>query len=84
MSLHNEASGSKFVTRKWKIINDQSSANYNAGNTVVLKSNLYDYSSVYILVKGDVIIGDIRTQVALKSCAPFNRKIETPKLIEKQ
>ena len=40
---------SKFVTRKWKIVNDQWNANYDVGNeiickTEVLKSNLWDYN----------------------------------------
>ena len=32
LNLLNEASGSKLVTRKWNIVNDQSNANYDAGN----------------------------------------------------
>ena len=53
----NEASDSKFVTRKWNIVNDQSNANYDVGNeiiynTEVLKSNLCDYNDAYILVRG--------------------------------
>ena len=31
LNLLNEASNSKFLTRKWNIVNDQSNANYNAG-----------------------------------------------------
>ena len=55
LNLLNEASDSKFVTRKWNIVNDQSNANYDVGNeiiynTEVLKSNLCDYSDAYILV----------------------------------
>ena len=43
----NEANNSKFVTRKWNIVNDQSNGNYGVGNeiiynTEVLKSNLCD------------------------------------------
>ena len=30
LNLLNEASDSKFVTRKWNIVNDDSKANYNA------------------------------------------------------
>ena len=45
LELLNEANDSKFVTRKWNIINDQSNANYDVGNEIicnseVLKSNL--------------------------------------------
>ena len=47
LNLLNEASDSKFVTRKWNIVNDQSNANYDVANeiicnTEVLKSNLCD------------------------------------------
>ena len=58
----NEASNSKFVTRKWNIIvNDQSDANYDVANeiicnTEVWKSNLCDLNDVYILVKGEITI----------------------------
>ena len=45
LNLLNEPNSSKFLTRKWNIINDNSNANYNAGNeiaydTKVLKCNL--------------------------------------------
>ena len=45
LNLLNEASDSKFVTRKWNIVNDQSNANYDLANetiynTEVLKSSL--------------------------------------------
>ena len=44
-NLLNEVSNSKSVTRKWNIVNDQSSPNYTVGNEIiynaeVLKSNL--------------------------------------------
>ena len=47
LNLLNEASNSKFLTRKWNIVNDQSNANYDVGNeiiynTEVLKSHLCD------------------------------------------
>ena len=52
----NQASDSKFVTRKWDIVNDQSNANYDAENeiicdTEVSKSNLCGYNDGYILVR---------------------------------
>ena len=48
LSLLNKANDSRFVTRKWNIVNDESNANYDVGNEVmynveVLKSNLCDY-----------------------------------------
>ena len=72
-----ELNNSKFVTKKWNTVNDQSNANYNAvnkmtDNTKVLKSNLCDYNDVQVLIKGDIaIIGHQVTQVAFKNCAPF-------------
>ena len=77
LNLLNEVNDSKFVTKKWNIVNDQSNTNYNVGNeniynAEVLKSNLCDYSDVYILVRGDItVIRHQVTQVAFKSCAPF-------------
>ena len=32
LNLLNEASYSKFETKKWNIVNDQSNSNYGAGN----------------------------------------------------
>ena len=70
----NEANVSKFVTRKWNIVNDQSNANYEVGNeiiynTEVLKSNLYN--NACILVRGYIVTTthNISTQVAFKNCA---------------
>ena len=45
LNLMNYVNDSKFVTRKWNIVNDNSKSNYGAGNeitynTEVLKSNL--------------------------------------------
>ena len=50
LNLLNEANDSKFVTRKWNTVNDNSKANYNAANeiaynTEVLKSSLCDYNN---------------------------------------
>ena len=55
----NEVSDSKFLTRKWNIVNDQSNTHYFAGNNIIyntklLKSNLCDYSYPYILVSGNI------------------------------
>ena len=55
LNLLNEANDSKFVTREWNIINENSKANYEEGNeitynTEVLKYNLCYYNDVYILV----------------------------------
>ena len=72
LHLLNEASDSKFGTRKWNIANDNSKTNYGTGseiiyNTEVLKSNLCDYKDTYI--RGNItIIGDKVTQVPFKNC----------------
>ena len=47
LNLLNEAGDSRFVIRKWNIVNDQSNANYDVGNEIiysaeVLKSNIFD------------------------------------------
>ena len=75
-----EASNYALVTRKQKICNDQSNANYAVGNeivssTEVLKSNLCNFNDTYILATGDItILGrNGATQVAFKNCAPFTK-----------
>ena len=81
LNLPNESSGSKFVTRKWNIANDQPNANYDVGNeiiynTEVLDSNLCDYNDAYILVRGNITIIEHKvTQVAFKNCVPFTKCI---------
>ena len=52
---------SKFRTKNWVEINDESSRTYNVNSqikfkTTILKSNLCDYSDAYILVKGKITI----------------------------
>ena len=75
---------SKFATRKWYIINDQSNTDYGNGDengtnikfeTKVIKSNICDYSDAYILVTGDITAtsGDANTKVAFKNCVPFTK-----------
>ena len=85
LTLLNEASNSKFVTKKWNTGKDQSNANYDAENeiiykTEVLKSNFCDYNDAYIIVTGGItVVWGPTTQVALKTCAPsinFTAKID--------
>ena len=50
---------SKFRTRNWVEINDESRGTYNVNSqinfkTIILKSSLYDYSDPYIFVKGKI------------------------------
>ena len=61
LNFLNEASGSKFVTRRQNIVNDNSNASDNVANeitynTEVLKFSLCDYNDGYILVRGDITI----------------------------
>ena len=49
LNLLNDANDSKFVTRKWNIVNGNSNSNYAAANeisynTEILKYNLCDYN----------------------------------------
>ena len=77
LNLLNEANASKFVTRKWNVIDDNSKVNYGGGNeityhTEVLKSSLYDYNDANIWVRGDITVKAAdETQIAFKNCAPF-------------
>ena len=82
---------SKFRTRNWIEINDESRGNYaNSGirfKTTMLRSNLCDYEDSYIPVKGTIKItgagddaaarqADERDKgVTFKNCAPFTKCI---------
>ena len=61
LDLLNVASDSKFVRKKWSVVNDNSKANFNEENKItynleVLKSNLCDYNDAYILVRGGITV----------------------------
>ena len=81
---------SKFRTRNWIEINDESIGAYNVNSqikfkTTMLKSSLCDYSDAYILVKGTISVNNTVTQgaaanntdkkVIFKNCAPFTNCI---------
>ena len=81
---------SKFRTKNWVEISDESRGVYNAGSqikfkTTMLKSSLCDYSDAYILVKGTISVnntaadGDAANntnkKVIIKNCAPFTNCI---------
>ena len=81
---------SKYRTRNWVEINDESRATYNVNSqikfkTTMLKSNLCDYSNAYILVKGTISVNDTAAgdainnnnnrKVIFKNCAPFTNFI---------
>ena len=68
----------KFVTKKWCIINSQTTPPYNIGysnkfDTKVIKPNLRDYSEAYILVKGNIQNKPANSSVCFKNCAPFRK-----------
>ena len=73
----NEPNDSKFVTRQWNIVNDQSNANHDVGNGIIYStkvSNLCDYNDADILVKGDIAVTAApATQVSFKNLYHKNR-----------
>ena len=81
---------SKFRTKNWIEINDESRGAYNAASqikfkTTMLKSSLCDYSDAYILVKGTISVNktaaegaaanNTNKKVIFKNCAPFTNCI---------
>ena len=79
---------SKFRTRNWVEINDESRGAYNVNikfKTIMLKSSLCDYSDAYILAKGTITVNNTAAagaavnnddkKVIFKNCAPFTNCI---------
>ena len=81
---------SKFRTRNWVEINDESRGAYNVNSqikfkTTMLKSSLCDYSDAYIFVKGTITVNNTAAagasanntnrKVIFKNCAPFTNCI---------
>ena len=81
---------SKFRTRNWVEINDESRGAYNVNSqikfkTPMLKSSLCENSDVYILVKGTISVNNtaaggatannINKKIIFKNCAPFTNCI---------
>ena len=70
---------SKFVTKKWYIIDSESNSNYSHHNLITfltksIESSLCDYYDAYTLVTGNIVTdGDNNTKVAFKTCAPFEK-----------
>ena len=77
----NEASCSKFVTRKWNIARDQSNRNYDSENLIifitdVLNSNLCDYNDPFTPVRDNTTIaGNVAARVAFENSATFTKCI---------
>ena len=62
---------SKFRTKNWVQINDESSGTYNVNSqikfrTTMLKSSLCDYSDAYIFVKGKTTITEAGDNAAAR------------------
>ena len=81
---------SKFRTRNWIEINDESRGAYNVNSqikfkTTMLKSSLCNYRDAYILVKGTISVNNTAAagaavnnnneKVIFKNCAPFTNCI---------
>ena len=69
---------SKFATKKWYIIDNESKGNYSHENpikflTKSIESSLCDYSDAFILVTGNITAtpNNAVTQVIFKNCLPF-------------
>ena len=73
----------KFKTKIWVEINDESHGLYNTGSqikfkTSILRSSLCDYSHAYILVSGTITVaqvaaggGNSNIKIVIKNCALF-------------
>ena len=81
---------SKFRTRNWIEINDESRGAYNDNSqikfkTTIIKSSLCDYKDAYILVEGTITVNNTSAQgvaanntnkeVIFKNCGPFTNCI---------
>ena len=68
INLLNGSENSKFSTKKWYIVDNESNGNYSHKNTIKLltkstESSLCDYSDAYILVTGNVsVTGGVQMQ----------------------
>ena len=71
---------SKFRTRNWVEINDESRGAYNVNSqikfkTTMLKSSFCDYSDAYILVKGTITINGRGADVATRQADERNKGV---------
>ena len=81
---------SKFRTRNWIEINDESRGTYPVNKQIkfkapMLRSSLYDYADAYILVRGNITVNNTAAEgavannaakkVIFKNCAPFTNCI---------
>ena len=71
---------SKFKTKNWVEINDESRGTYNIGGqirfkTTMLKSSLCDYSDAYIHVKGKITIARAGDDAAAREADERNKGV---------
>ena len=71
---------SKFRTKNWVEINDESRGTYNVNSqikfkTTMLKSNLCDYSDPYILVKGTITITGAGADAAARQADERDKEV---------
>ena len=77
-SLSNQPS--KFRTKNWVKINDESKESYSTGSDIrfktrMLRSNLCDYADAYILVKGTITITGAGDDDAAKQLDERNKGV---------
>ena len=70
---------SKFATKKWYVIDSETTkVKYKQGDVIkfeteTIKSSLCDYSDAFILVTGNITVAaNNNTDVAFKNCAAFS------------
>ena len=70
---------SKFRTRNWVEIDDESRGNYASSDirfkTTILRSNLCDYADSYILVKGTIAITGAEDDAAARRADERNKEV---------
>ena len=71
---------SKFATKKWYVIDNETKGDYSHQNQIKflirsLESSFCDYSDAYILITVDITVtgGNVDTKVAFKNCASFKK-----------
>ena len=77
LNLWNEASNSKFVTRKWNKINYQSNANFDEGNEIIYNTEAWKYNAYVLVLSGDIVAlpHNNSNPAAFKNCATFTECI---------
>ena len=87
LNLLNEPSDSKFVARKWSIVNDLPNVNYGVGNEIIYNTEILKfslYNDAYTLLRSDITVTAApRTYVSFKNCALFTKfitKIDSTKI----